>query len=423
MDKIKIKGLDEEIYVYKHRCGLTTYMWVNNKVNSFYAALNVKYGSLNTEFKKNNKIYKVPYGVAHFLEHIKFNVDANKTVYDIFNKIGGDANAFTTFKYTSYLVFANQNFKDNLSTLIRYVYNPYFTKKTVQKEKGIILEEAKMTFDDPYSELYYSFLKNIFNKAKYRYYITGDVDDIKNISLEDITNVYNTFYHPKNMFLCVTGNINPYDVAKTVDDTLNDIKFPEFERFTNIFPKENKKVNKKYEVLERNVATTKVRFGIKIPLNKFKKYDKVKLSLIINLIISANLGSTSDFKNDLISDEVVTYFSVGGEIYDDYFIISVIADTNYPDEFLSRLKEKINNFELNKKDIERKRKAILATMILSFDDIEVVAMKITDDIIQNGKIIDNEKEILENLTFDEVRDVFDNLDLKENTTLIVKPKK
>ena len=423
MDKIIIKGIDEELYVHKSKCGLTTYMWVNNKVNSFYAALNVKYGSVNTEFKTNNKTYKVPYGIAHFLEHIKFNVDENGTVYDTFDKIGGDANAFTTFKYTSYLVFANQNLKENLSTLIKYVYNPYFTKKIVEKEKGIITEEAKITFDDPYSELYYSFLQNIFNKSHYRYYITGKEDDIKSITLENINDVYNTFYHPKNMFLCVTGNINPYEVAKIVDDTLDDIKFPEFERFTNIFPKETKKVNKKYEVLERSVATTKVRYGIKIPLNKFKKYDKVKLSLIINLIMSANLGSTSDFKNDLISDEVATYFSTGGDIYDDYFIISIVADTNYPDELLKRLNEKVANLELNKKDIERKRKAILATMILSFDDIEVVAMKIEDDLIQYDKVIDNEKEILEKLTFKEVKDVFTNLDLKENTTLIVKPKK
>lgn len=50
--------------------------------------------------------------------------------------------------------------------------------------------------------------------------ITGEVEDIKEISLDDVEIVYDTFYHPKNMFLTITGNFNPYEMAKTVEDNL-----------------------------------------------------------------------------------------------------------------------------------------------------------------------------------------------------------
>ena len=46
-----------------------------------------------------------------FLEHVKFNIDEDTTAHDKFYKIGGDSNAFTTFDYTSYLVFATKNKK------------------------------------------------------------------------------------------------------------------------------------------------------------------------------------------------------------------------------------------------------------------------------------------------------------------------
>jgi len=44
----------------------------------------------------------------------------------------------------------------------------------------------------------------------------------QNTNIEDIELVYNTFYHPKNMFLVVTGNVNPYEIEQIVNDNLKD---------------------------------------------------------------------------------------------------------------------------------------------------------------------------------------------------------
>ena len=57
----ELKGLNEKIYVYKTKCGLPIYMWVNEKVSSMYAALSVKYGSVHTKFKIGKKVYEVHY--------------------------------------------------------------------------------------------------------------------------------------------------------------------------------------------------------------------------------------------------------------------------------------------------------------------------------------------------------------------------
>ena len=93
MEELELKGLNEKIYVYHTKCGLPIYMWVNEKVSSMYASLSVKYGSIHTKFKIGKKTYEVPNGIAHFLEHVKFNIDEETTAHDEFYKLGGDANA------------------------------------------------------------------------------------------------------------------------------------------------------------------------------------------------------------------------------------------------------------------------------------------------------------------------------------------
>ena len=387
MKEIVLEGLEEKIYEYTTKNGLKVYMWVNEKVNGCFASLSVKYGSIHTKFKVGKKVYTVPNGLAHFLEHIKFNMKEDVTAHDEFIKIGGDSNAFTTFKYTSYIVFATQNKIENLNLLLDFVYNPYFTKKMISKEKGIIVEEANMSNDDPYSKIFYDNLKNVLQKSNYRNLITGEVEDIKEISLDDVEIVYDTFYHPKNMFLTITGNFNPYEMAKTVEDNLAKKEFREFQEVDIISESEPKKVTKDY--MEENVGITypRVKYSLKIPVNKFKNVETIDLKLLCDLILNINFGSTSEFRSDLILKGLVTSMGYSLDIYEEYLVITITANTNYQDEVIKLIREKFDNLEVDEKDIVRKRNAAIATLILDYEDIEQVNMKIQDDIINEGEII------------------------------------
>ena len=400
MKEIVLEGLDEKIYEYTTKTGLKIYMWVNEKVNSCLMTLSVKYGSIHTKFKVGKKTYEVPNGVAHFLEHIKFNINENSTAHDEFYKIGGDANAFTTFKWTSYIVFATGNKNENLNLLLDYVYNPYFTKKMINKEKGIIIEEANMSNDDPYSLIFYNNLKAVLQKSKYRNLITGEVEDIKKIELDDIKNVYDSFYHPKNMFLIITGNFNPYEMAKITEENLSKKEFKEYIEPIIIDEQEPKKVTVEYSETNVNVSYPKIKYSLKIPLNKFKNIENLDLKILVRLILNINFGPTSDFYTELIEKELVTSLSSTLDIYEDYLVITISATTNYKEEVIKRLKDKIDTLEISEKDIIRKKNATLATLILDYDDIETVSMKIQDDIINEGKIVTNLKERISNIDKD-----------------------
>lgn len=422
MEELELKGLNEKIYVYHTKCGLPIYMWVNEKVSSMYASLSVKYGSIHTKFKIGKKTYEVPNGIAHFLEHVKFNIDEETTAHDEFYKLGGDANAFTTFDYTSYIVFATNNKKENLEELLNFVYNPFFTKKCISKEKGIIVEEANMGLDDPYSIVFFHSLLNTLQKSKYRNTITGTPDDVTSITLEDVKLVYDTFYHPENMFLTLTGNFNPYEMACLVEDNLSKKKFGKYLNPIIIKENEPKKVTTKYKEEYINVTYPRLKFSIKMDMSRFKNYSSLELKILTNLLFNINFGATSDFKDELMEKGLIQNMNVTCDVYDDTFVVTINVTSNFKEEIIKKVKEKLENLSISELDFKRKKNATIATLILDYEDLENVSYRIQDDVLNNGGIVTNLKEILEDETIDDLKKIIDLLDFDNISINVFLPK-
>lgn len=422
MEELELKGLNEKIYVYHTKCGLPIYMWVNEKVSSMYASLSVKYGSIHTKFKIGKKTYEVPNGIAHFLEHVKFNIDEETTAHDEFYKLGGDANAFTTFDYTSYIVFATNNKKENLEELLNFVYNPFFTKKCISKEKGIIVEEANMGLDDPYSIVFFHSLLNTLQKSKYRNTITGTPDDVTSITLEDVKLVYDTFYHPENMFLTLTGNFNPYEMACLVEDNLSKKKFGKYLNPMIIKENEPKKVTTKYKEEYINVTYPRLKFSIKMDMSRFKNYSSLELKILTSLLFNINFGATSDFKDELMEKGLIQNMNVTCDVYDDTFVVTINVTSNFKEEIIKKVKEKLENLSISELDFKRKKNATIATLILDYEDLENVSYRIQDDVLNNGGIVTNLKEILEDETIDDLKKIIDLLDFDNISINVFLPK-
>lgn len=422
MEELELKGLNEKIYVYHTKCGLPIYMWVNEKVSSMYASLSVKYGSIHTKFKIGKKTYEVPNGIAHFLEHVKFNIDEETTAHDEFYKLGGDANAFTTFDYTSYIVFATNNKKENLEELLNFVYNPFFTKKCISKEKGIIVEEANMGLDDPYSIVFFHTLLNTLQKSKYRNTITGTLDDVNSISLEDVKLVYDAFYHPENMFLTLTGNFNPYEMACLVEDNLSKKKFGKYLNPIIIKENEPKKVTTKYKEEYINVTYPRLKFSIKMDMSSFKNYSSLELKILTSLLFNINFGATSDFRDELMEKGLIQNMNVTCDVYDDSFVVTISVISNFKEEIIKRVKEKLENLSISEIDFKRKKNATIATLILDYEDLENVSYRIQDDVLNNGGIVTNLKEILEDETIDDLKDIINLLDTDNLSISVFLPK-
>ena len=425
METIEIKGLKEKVYYEKLPSGLDVYLWENEKSSSFFVSLNVKYGSIHTDFKLegDKKNYSLPNGIAHFLEHLNFNLKGGGSAYDLFDKLGTDINAFTTFEYTSYHLTGTNNLEENIKYLLDYVFTPYFTKKLVNNERGIILEEAKMGLDNPGNVFFYKKYENTLFKDKRNKKIIGSLDDIKNISIDDIKLVYENFYHPENMFMVVTGNIDAYKSLLYIKEQMNSKEFKKYKHPQVMKIKEPNKVVKEFEEIEGNVEIPLVSVCIKIPKKKIP--EKTKNNILLSTILKSNFGASSEFKNDLIEKKLVTNLSFSRNIVTDNLIINIDASTKYPEEVVKLIREKLNNLEITKEDFERKKRASIASLVFLYDDAEEVNANIQDDIIysKDHEIISDIKDIYDNLTYEEAKELLSNICLDNISVLIMKPKK
>ena len=146
--------------------------------------------------------------------------------FSFFSERGCSANANTNQTKTTYL-FSGPNFlQENLEYLLDYVQSPYFTDSNVSKEKGIIEQEIKMYLDDPNTQLYEKLLSNCFVNHPIKYPIIGDISNINKITKEDLYECYNTFYNPSNMFIVITGNVEPNSAIETIRNNQSKKKFP-----------------------------------------------------------------------------------------------------------------------------------------------------------------------------------------------------
>ena len=92
MKEININNFEEKLYFDKLDNGLLVYLVPLKNKKNFYVSFGTKYGNYNSKFKVNNKIYEMPSGIAHFLEHKLFEKE-KENPFDFFAKSGTDVNA------------------------------------------------------------------------------------------------------------------------------------------------------------------------------------------------------------------------------------------------------------------------------------------------------------------------------------------
>ncbi len=425
MNNTPVSKLDLNIYDFQLDNGLTVYVVPVKKRNNIYVTFTTKYGSRVNEFiplgKKEMK--KVPLGVAHFLEHKMFEQKNGIDPFDFFSERGASANANTTYDKTTYLFSGPSSFEENLNYLLNYVQEPYFTSENVEKEKGIIIEEYEMYQDNPYVRGYNTLLANAFNKDAIRYPVIGIPKTIKSITKEDLYDCYNTFYHPSNMFLVVTGNVEPNEVYRIVEENQKEKEFSRPNKIKIKTYNECDKVNKEFEEIKLNVTIPKVMIGYKINLDNFDIKDKYKKINYILLILDILFGETS-IANEKMKNENIIFGAVHLDyiLADNHLLVVVMAETNEKEKFINEVENTWKNSEISNEDIEIAKKNTIGSLVALSDDIFSINEKIVQGIVKYGKVLYNSYDLISGLNMNELNSIFKNIKLTNKTICLISPK-
>ena len=211
IENLKVK---EKLYIEKLENGLTVMIIPKEGIQKKYIIWGTNYGSNDSEFivPGEDKVTKVPNGVAHFLEHKLFEQENGTNSLDTLTALGVNANAYTTNDHTAYLYECTDNFYEALDEFMDYVKHPYFTDENLEKEKGIIGQEIMMYDDYPDWRVYLNTMQAMYHNNPIKIDITGTIETISKIDKDILYKCYNTFYNPANMALVVAGDFKPDEI-------------------------------------------------------------------------------------------------------------------------------------------------------------------------------------------------------------------
>lgn len=419
MKKTRINNFEEHIYYEKLDNGLEVYMLPLPYKKNYFTFFGTKFGGIDLEFKINDENKKVPSGVAHFLEHKLFEQDENP--FQFYSKTGTDVNASTSYNYTGYYFAGNESFYSNLTYLLNWITNFSITDSDVEKEKGIILEEARMYLDNPNRVLAEKIKENVLFNSNYNKKIIGTLEEIQNITKEDLYLCYNNFYTPDNMFLIITGNFDPDKTIDIIKKELKDFKNNK-NKIEKIKNKEPDNVKKELEVIKMPVENTKIAISYKMNKELFN-IDKIYLDSYLHMIFTLLFGSTSLFREYLFNKELFLSVSYNILDIDSHYLIEFYATTTKEKELLNEFNEyisNIKNIELNEEDFIRIKKTWIANEVRTIDNVNATLYNILDDILEYNKYIYNSIELERKLDFNRVKEVLNKLDFTNKSILIIK---
>lgn len=425
MNKIELTGLEQEIYFETLDNGLRVYLVPFKNKNSYYINYYTNYGGEDIEFIPNgkDKIVTSPLGIAHFIEHQMFEVEQGDTPFEFYGKSGTSCNACTNYESTQYEVEGTENLLENLDFLINYVNTPYFTEKSVEKEKGIIIEEIRMYDDYPDWILANAMNKATFKIHPMKYDLAGTKESVANTQKEDLYECYNTFYAPNNMALLVGGNFD-------VDEVMSVIKNNKvLSARKKGLPIKRKKYDEPEQVVEKEktieatqLLIPRIGYTIKSKIDILQKEEKFKHDVCINMLLQKAFGNTSDFPEEMLEKKYMINLSFQHFQVDNNEIINIISETEKPKELTKEITKQLKSIELTEEDLERYKKVFIASKVRNTDNVMSTIDSLVGDLIDYDEIIDNKIDILKTITLEDVKEVQKQINLNNKSVITIIPK-
>ncbi|MFN8206781.1 MAG: pitrilysin family protein [Bacteroidales bacterium] len=179
----------------------------------------------------SNREIKGRTGFAHLFEHIMFQRSENvpeDAFFKMIQNAGGDLNGGTSNDGTVYYEVVPRNALETVlwleSDRMGYLLNTV-TKSSFANQQNVVQNEKRQGVDNtPYGFNNYIIDRSLFPEGHpYNWQVIGEMEDLKNASLEDVKDFYRKWYIPGNATLVIAGDIEPGEVKKLVETYFGEI--------------------------------------------------------------------------------------------------------------------------------------------------------------------------------------------------------
>lgn len=336
--------------------------------------------------------------IAHLTEHLLANYwhsaspssDITKTLKETGSSPNAGTSNCSTIYYNSANIQNNTDLEKLMEIQLRTLINNNFSENEIQKEKNIIIEEAKenryFTKDD--RAAYKQTLKNLFQLDNANGAVAeNSIQKVENINKEDLDKFYKEFYRPDNMTTVIIGNVDDSSI-KTISKHLNTM------------------INPKSKLNRENISNINEEKNItQFKRSDIESQDKNNLNRsFANLsFIGPKLDNVEDTENLLIINEIIKNRLNEKKIKFDVEIPSVSMDKQTPqiisingDDFEEKIENNIETFysviddlvknPVAKNEIEIAKKQVIEKLADNLEDNTSLSWFINDRLLFNSKI-------------------------------------
>ena len=238
-------------------------------------------------------------GIAHFVEHMAFNGSTHFKKNELIDylesigvRFGSDLNANTSYERTIYILtvpLEKDNLERSLTVFSDWAGGITFDKKEFDKERGVILEEARLR-EGVGERIFKQEEPLIFNNSPYLdKEAIGKKDIIKHIPVEDAKAFYKRWYSPELMHFVAVGDFNTTKMEELIKKTFGSLtKSHHPKRVARVLP-------------ENNVTRIKTVWDKELTSNSLSVYYLDHLDPIL---------TKNDLRRSLVDDMMNSIFSM-----------------------------------------------------------------------------------------------------------------
>lgn len=397
--------------------GLNVYFYKDKRKHSTFFQLITKFGGIVNDFNVNHKQYKISNGVAHILEHY---ISENSKNGDFIKKLGQlqmNSNATTSLYKTTYYFDAVEDISLGIDILLNSVYFPIFNDDNLEKIKGPILQEIRGRMDNKF--YHSSIMKNkcLFHSLGFES-IGGTLEEVKDVTIDDLKLCFKSFYRPDNQFIIVAGNFDEDEIINQLNTFYNNLNFNEDIVKINNF-NDLDSVCKNYDVLYFPTHEEYTEIVYKINIGKLNSREKLDLDFYLSFVLSMKLGVTSTLYNKLVDNKIIS----GGINWDydfinDYLIISIGAYSSNVEIIKNEIIKEIKKLtEFDSEVFELKKNNSILRIILRDEDIYSMVSSFISNLMTFNYPYQDTVNDIEKLNVDDCKKILSSLDFSNYTVI------
>ena len=144
--------------------------------------------------------------------------------------------------------------------------------------------------------------------------------------------------------------------------------------------------------------------------------------MYLGVILTSLFGSTSNFRENVISNNIATNFYEEKNRYDNFYTLTITAESDKADILIDKIKKSFVNIKISKEELERIKKVWIASEIRMIDNVEITVDNICSDLIWYNDVYENRIELIRELNTKELNNLIKELDFSNQSLVMILPK-